>query len=244
MRRWLLMVVVMGLVGCTTLSDTRKAAIRNVAVVSAIGDDVTLFRVLGFEGLKPEQVDWSFDKIATDAVVAAVQGQNPAVTIVPVDYDSNALAADIHRYASFESYADPARIAPALRQMTAGKSVDTIVVVARNSSDNGALMTWKGVGIMTELSAQKGAPITPFANLALFVLDGSTLQVLAQQTKLTKGALYNLNPILEFGPIGGPAPFLPGFKFPMTEEQKTFLRPVLQDVLRIGTQGLMRDTGF
>lgn len=242
MRRWLLLVFVIGLVGCTTLSDTRKAAIRNLAVVSAVGDDVTLFRILGFDDLKPERVDWGFDKIAADAIVASVRAQDPAVSIVSVDYDSNTLSAGIHKY---ESYADPARIAPALRQITAGKSVDTIILIARNTSDNGALLHYKGVGIVTERTALPGAPITPFAGLALFVLDGQTLQVLSKQTILEKGKIYNVKPLIGgLMSVGGPAPFLPGFAFPMTEEQKAFLRPLLQELVQAGTQGLMRNAGF
>lgn len=243
MRRLLLLAVAIGLAGCTNLSDARKAEIRNVAVVSAIGDDVTLFRILvGPE--RPERVDWTFDKIATDAIAQSVRSARPDVSLVPVDYDSNALAAGINKYQSFESFVEPARIEPALRKITQGKSIDTIILIARNSSQSGALLQFEGVGLATEKTFLPAAPVIPFASLALFVIDGSTMKVLSRKTVLEKGPTYNVKPLIEFAPVGGPAPFLPGFTFPMTEEQRAFLRPLLQDLLRKGTQGLMRDSGF
>ena len=242
MRRWLVLVLVIGLVGCTTLSDTRKAAIRNVAVVSAIGDDVTLFRILGSKE-KPERVDWTF-KIATDAITQSVRSVNAGVSVVPVDCDSNVLAAGIHKYEAFEYFADPVRIEPTLRQITLGKSIDTIILVARNSSENGALLTYEGVGVVTERTVLPAAPILPFAGLTLFVIDGTTMKVLSRQTTLIKGPTYNVKPLVEFAPVGGPAPFLPGFTFPMNDEQKNFLRPILQGFVFTGTQRLMRDSGF
>lgn len=243
MRRWLLLMLVFGLAGCTTLSDTRKAAIRNVAVISAIGDDVTLFRILGSKE-KPERVDWTFDRIATDAITQSVRSVNAGVSVVPVDYDSNVLAAGIHKYEAFEPFADSARIEPTLRKITQGKSIDTIILVARNSSENGALLRFEGVGVVTERTVLPAAPIIPFAGLTLFVIDGTTMRVLSRQTALIKGPTYNVKPLIEFAPVGGPAPFLPGFTFPMNDEQKNFLRPILQGFVFTGIQRLMRDSGF
>ncbi len=70
------------------------------------------------------------------------------------------------------------------------------------------------------------------------------MQVLAKQTILLKGNVYNVNPLIQFTPVGGPAPFLPGFKFPMTDEQKEFLRPLLQELVLSGTRELMNRAGF
>lgn len=245
MRRWLLILVLIGLAGCaTSVSQERKSAMRNVAVVSAIGDDVTLFRILGFSKEQPERLPWSFDKLAGDAVVQSIRARNPNISIVPVDYDPNVLSAGIHRYQAFQSYADPTRIEPVLRQLTSGKAADTIILIARNSVEQSGLLTYQGVGIVTEVSALQGAPITPFAALSLFVIDVPTMQVLSRQTMLVKGRIYNVNPLIPFEPIGGPAPFLPGFKFPMTEEQKEFLRPILQGQVSTGARELTHRSGF
>lgn len=243
MRRWPLLLLVIGLAGCATMSDTRKAAIRNVAIVSAVGDEVTLFRILvGQE--QPERVGWTFDKIATDAIAQSLRSANAGVSIIPVDYDSNTLAAGINKYEAFEYFADPARIEPALRQITQGKSIDTIILIARNSSESGALLQFEGVGVVTERTVLPAAPVIPFAGLALFVIDGTTMKTLSRKATLEKGPTYNVKPLIEFAPVGGPAPFLPGFTFPMNEEQRTFLRPILQGLVLKGTQGLMRSSGF
>jgi hypothetical protein len=217
---------------------------RNVAVVSAIGDDVTLFRILGFSKEQPERLPWNFDKLASDAVVLSIQARNPNISIIPVNYDSNGLSAGIHKYQAFQSYADPARIAPALRQLTSGTAADTIILIARNSAEQSGLLSYEGVGIVTEVSVLAGAPITPFAALSLFVIDVPTMQLLSKQTILVKGRIYNINPLINFEPIGGPAPFLPGFKFPLNDEQKAFLRPLLQDLVGTGTQELVRRSGL
>ncbi len=161
-----------------------------------------------------------------------------------MDYDPNVLSAGIHRYQAFQSYADPARIEPALRQLTSGKAADTIILIARNSVEQSGLLTYEGVGIVTEVSVLSGAPITPFAALSLFVIDVPTMQILSKQTILMKGRIYNIKPLIHFEPIGGPAPFLPGFKFPLNDEQKAFLRPLLQDLVGTGTQELVRRSGL
>lgn len=210
-----------------------------------LGDrhDVTLFRVLG-DLETPERLEWNFDRIATDVVVKSVRAQNPAVSIVPIEYDANALAAAIHQIKPFESYSDPARIEPALRQLTDGKSIDTIILIARSDSSKGALLYFQGVGLQTERTFLPRAPTTPYAALALFVIDGSTMRVLTKNTVLEKGRIYNVKPLIEFEPPGGPAPFLPGFNFPMTAEQKDFTRPLLEGLVLAATQELMRSSGF
>lgn len=245
MRRCLLILVLIGLAGCaTSVSQERKSAMRNVAVVSAIGDDVTLFRILGFSKEQPERLPWSFDKLASDAVVLSIRARNPNISIVPVDYDPKVLSAGIHKYQAFQSYADPARIEPALRQLTSGKAADTVILIARNSVEQSGLLSYEGVGIVTEVSVLPGAPITPFAALSLFVIDVPTMQVLSRQMMLVKGRVYNVKPLIHFEPIGGPAPFLPGFKFPLNDEQKEFLRPILQGLVLTGTRELIHRSGL
>ncbi len=97
---------------------------------------------------------------------------------------------------------------------------------------------------MTERTLLSRAPITPFAALALFVLDTPTMQVLSKQAIIFRGGLYNVTPLIQFTPPAGPAPFLPGFTFPMTDEQKEFLRPRLQELVLVATRELMQRSGF
>lgn len=53
-----------------------------------------------------------------------------------------------------------------------------------------------------------------------------------------------MKPLITFEPVGGPAPFVPGFTFPLTEEQQEFLRPRLQDLVREATMSLLRRSGL
>jgi hypothetical protein len=246
MRRFLLLLLLIGLTGCTqTLSESRKASVRNLAVISAIGDDVRLIRILGSGGeQKYERLPWNFDRIAAHAAVESVRAHDRGISLIPVDYDSNALADGIHKHESFKSFADPARIEPILRQLLQGKPIDTVILIARSETTDGGFMYVEGVGVMTERTVLPRAPVTPFAALALFVIDAPTMQVLSKETLTIGGDTYNVTPLIQFKKPAGPAPFLPGFTLPMTEEQKEFLRPRLQELVLVGTRELMRRSGF
>jgi hypothetical protein len=244
MTRFFLVCVALLLTACADrIHESRKASMRNVAVISAIGDNLTLIRLLGDEE-QPERVDWRFDATAVEVIQRAIRTQTPSALFVPVAYDPHALGAEIHKEERFKPFADPKRIERQLGDIIAGKSVDTIFLVARAASRSG-LSYFEGVGIQTERTFLPRAPITPYANLILFIIDAPTMGTIAKWQAMAKGALYNVRPITTWGMnVGGDAPFLPGFKFPMTEEQNGFLRPLLPPLVELATQELMERVGF
>jgi len=246
MRRLLWILLLIGLAGCAqTLSESRKAEIRSLAIISAVGDDVRLIRLLGSGGeQKYERLPWNFDRIASHAAAESVRAHAPGISIVPVAYDSNALADRIHKHESFRSFAEPARIEPALRQLIQGKPIDTVILIARSETTDGGFFYVEGVGVMTERTILPRAPVTPFAALAVFVIDAQSLQVLLKKSLTFRGDTYNVTPVIQLEKPGGPAPFEPGFKLPMTEEQKDFLRPKLQELVYVAIRELMQRSGF
>jgi len=244
-----MVLALIGLASCgLPLKDSRKAAIRNLAVVSAIGDDVSLSRILGSqlfgEPEKPERLEWSFDKIASDAVIEKIRASNPEIEINPLDYNPNDLADKIHKPEPFRSFYDLSRIHPELRELTNGKAIDTLIVIVRNDFSQGALLSYEGVGILTERTLLPRAPITPYAVLSMYVIEVPSMRVITKQGSHVKGRVYNVTPLIQFEPIGGPAPFLPGFEFPMNNEQKEFLRPLLQELVLTSTLQLVQRSGF
>lgn len=248
-KRWFMVLALIGLAGCgLPLNDSRKAAIRNLAVISAIGDDVSLSRILGSRLFgdveEPQRLEWSFDKIASDAVIEKIRASNPGIEIIPLDYNSNDLADKIHKSESLRSFSDPTRIHPEIRQLTNGKPIDTLIVIARDDFSQGALLSYEGVGILTERTLLPRAPITPYAVLSMFVIEVPSMRVITKQGSHVKGRIYNVTPLIQFDPIGGPAPFLPGFEFPMDNEQKEFLRPLLQELVLTSTRQLIQRSGF
>ena len=243
-KRWFIVLALIGLASCgLPLNDSRKSAIRNLAVISAIGDDVSLSRIFG-DDEKPERLQWSFDKIASNAVIEKIRSSNPGIEIISLDYDSNDLADKINKSEPFRSFSDPARIDPELRQLTNGKPIDTLIVIARDDFSQGALLSYEGVGILTERTLLPRAPVTPYAVLSMFVIEVPSMRVITKQGSHVKGRVYNVTPLVQFSPIGGPAPFLPGFEFPMDNDQKEFLRPLLQELVLTSTRQLMQRSGF
>lgn len=247
MRNWLSLLLLIVVVGCApVLTESRKETIRNVAVVSAIGDRITLTRtgLLVFSNEhQSENLDWNLDQVARQAVEQTLRERDATITIVPVSYDAKALSVALREPDSTAEWADPKRIEANLRQMTRGQQVDTIIVIARGRrAFNSGSIRFEGPGISTMRTLRDTAPVKPFAALELFVIDAPTMKVLSQTSTMTEGIMYNVNPV--FGSPGPQAPFRPGFNFPMDGDQKAFLRPVLEPVVAKAVRNMMQDVGL
>jgi hypothetical protein len=247
MARAIQFLLMIGIAACTpTLDASRKAAIRNVAVVSAIGDEIQLTRIgliaLGNE-YQTDRIDLGLDRIAVSTVERTLRASNAAASIVPVNYDAQSLADRLYKRESPQPFADPARIGPMLREIARDKPLDAILLVTRWHENRGPVY-FQGVGLFTEKTIRERAPVTPYASLQLYVLDAKTFDVMGQARGQREGRLYNLSPLISSKPLGGPAPFLAGFNFPMNAEQRNFLRPPLEELVSTTVQDLMQRAGF
>lgn len=217
-----------------------------MAIVSAIGDDFALTRigliVFSNERLS-EKISLGLDQVAQRTAEQVVRERRPNATLVPVHYDANTLSSRINRAESLQPYADPKRIEPELRDIVRGKPVDTLILLARDRESSGP-MALEGVGIYTERTLRERAAITPYAGLSLFVLDARSMETLATARRVVEGAVYNLNPIISSKPLGGPAPFMAGFRFPLSDEQRQFLERPMQDLVAATVRRLLEQTGL
>lgn len=227
-----------------SVNESRRTAIQNVAIVSAIGDDYGLTRigVIVFSNeRRTEKIPFGLDAVAQRTVEQLLRERRPDVKIVPVQYDSNALAAKINKTESFQPYADPKRIEPDLRTMIQGTAIDTIILVARSRESPGA-MSVEGIGIYTERTLRERAIITPYAGISVFILDARSMEILAKAERVAEGAVYNVNPLISSKPLGGPAPFLAGFAFPLNEEQRQFLEAPVKELVAANVRRLVEQT--
>jgi hypothetical protein len=246
MRRLLSLVLCFALAGCAAMSvnESRRASIQNVAIVSAVGDDFGLTRIglIVFSNeRRSEKMEFGFDRLAQQTVEQVLRERRPDVKVVPVQYDSNALSAKINKIEPFQSYADPKRIEPELRALVQGTPVDTIILVARARESPGA-MSVEGIGIYTERTLRERAIITPYAGISVFILDARSMEVLAKGERVVEGAVYNINPLISSKPLGGPAPFLAGFTFPLNDEQRQFLDAPMKELVGASVRRLVEQT--
>lgn len=246
MQRLLFFVLCLALAGCAAVSvpESRRASIQNVAVVSAIGDDFGLTRIglIVFSNeRRTEKIEFGFDQVAQQTVEQVLRERRADVKVIPVQYDSNALSAKINKIESFQPYADPKRIEPELRSLIQGKPIDTIILVGRGRESPGARSV-EGIGIYTERTLRERAIITPYAGISVFILDARSMEILAKGERVAEGAVYNVNPLISSKPLGGPAPFLAGFAFPINEEQRQFLDAPMKDLVRATVRRLLDQT--
>ena len=84
--------------------------------------------------------------------------------------------------------------------------------------------------------------IIPYVGISVFIMDARSMEVLAKGQRVAEGAVYNVNPLISSRPLGGPAPFLAGFEFPINEEQRQFLDAPMKDLVRATVRRLLDQT--
>lgn len=232
-----------GLTACAgdiTMKPERRAQIKNVAVISVVGDKIS-HELYPFIINLPErfsgQVDWHFDEIVRTVAQEGLKTRQPQITITQFRHNSSNLAEQIYKIAESEAYADPERISENLREITAETTVDAIILLSGGGHIGDRICTF-GAFILNSTSAL--VPTSVGVCLTAFVLDGKTLTVLSKQSD-AQWSDYNRGGI--FGPID-PAPFSPAFRLPLTEEQSAFLRPKYEQWLREATDNVLRKSGF
>lgn len=220
---------------------------HRVAVVSAIGDHVEISRSGPFIFSYEEATDrWDIglDRIATEAAVQRLKSRNPSIVVLTPSVDSQRLSESIVKIASLQPYADPERIRTDLARVAQETQADTIFLISRGKP-NVEPSFLQGVGLGFEKTLRERAPFLPYAGLALFVIDAKTLQTITKQNpRAYEGPYYNLDPLIVSRPLGGPAPFMAGFSLPLSEEQRTFITPVLQNLIRTGVPDMLQRMGL
>jgi hypothetical protein len=246
MRRLLSLALCFVLTGCaaTSVNESRRANIQNVAIISAIGDDFGLTRIglIAFSNEWPsEKMAYGLDRVAQQTAEQVLRERRPDAKVISVQHDSNTLSSKINQREPFQSYADPKRIEPELRQLVQGTPADTIIVVARARESTGP-RSYEGIGIYTERTLRERAMIIPYAGISVFIVDARSFEVLAKGERIAEGAAYNINPLITSMRLGGPAPFLAGFAFPLNDEQRRFLDAPMKELVAATVRRLVEQT--
>ncbi|WP_119421170.1 hypothetical protein [Desertibaculum subflavum] len=252
LRRCLLLLAVWFVAGCAaqTVPPAAKSSIRNVAVISLIGDTVSFekFGLTIFNNSYKEAVlELGLDRLATEAVQSALRRRNPAISLVALAYDRAALNPVYLQKTvnlAFEDYVDPARIAAPLRQLTAGTAVDTLILITRARLQHAldAPGTHEGPGVMMT-SAAVGPPmrVLPYAVLRIYVLDARSLQPIAQHTDVAKETRYYEGSIFNLPP---PTPITKEVSVPLAPAEEAFVRAELQRIIPATLDGMVVRIGL
>lgn len=245
MRLWAAIALSLALLGCAQVGESRKASIRNVAVVTAISDKFNLTRmglIVLDQDHQTQNIDFGLDVVARDTVAGFLKERAPQAMIVPVTYDADALATAVTKKVFLTPYSDPKPAEPFLRDIVKDKQIDTILLVTRSSEKASSMM--EGTGVFVQKTRREYAPLTPYVGLDLFVIDARTMEVVGKAHRLNEGADYNIDTLIKTRPQGGPAPFLAGFNFPMTKEQTDFLQPRMRALVADTTRELLTQAGL
>jgi hypothetical protein len=114
----------------------QRRDIRNVAVFSAVGNQVHLRRKAIFQNdERMALVDWTLDSSIAEIVRAAVRESELHPNVVVVNYDPAQLT-PVYAESSVATYVDPKRVSAALRSLIDGKNVDTVVLVSRTHPES------------------------------------------------------------------------------------------------------------
>jgi hypothetical protein len=159
------------------LEPQKRADIRSVAVISALGDQFDL-EYLGFVVFlnKSEQVtvDWKIDDHVRDMVTAKLKDR---YQIVPVPYSP----ADVVAESSFEerTFGTTSGMVERLRKAVPPGQVDAVVFVAPYGIQTGygVIEQLEGLGLYNRAVNYRGAAV--FAAYRVVVFDGRTFETLA-----------------------------------------------------------------
>lgn len=239
-----LLAMLMALAACasndiTMLKPERRAEMRSVALITAVGNTVSHTRYTFFAHLpetRTERVDWNFDKTVADRAREGLAKRQPQLAITPISHDSAKLAEPLYVTSETEPYADPSRIAEPLRAIVDGTDIDTIILI----TSGGDAVDKCDAGLLIATSHLALVPTGIAVCLGAFVLDAKSLTVLSQVSGVVN-ANYNRGGI--FGPID-PAPFNSSFQLPLNEEQRAFLRPTYERMLREATDKALQRSGL
>ncbi len=252
LRRGSLIALLLLLAGCATqtVPPAAKSAIRNVAVISLIGNEVTFnqFGLLVFDRSEQKATfDFGLDGLATEAVEKAMRRGNPGFGFTRLPYDRAALDAiyrqDRQRTLS-NDFADPVRIEVPLRALVAGTPVDTIVLVTRSRmpDHNGVYQPETGPGLnMSKAMVGFTMRVLPFAILQLHVVEVQSMRRIAQHTEIAEERKYADGGIFNMPPQ---SPITKSITFPLAPEEEAFVRGELRRIIPLALDGMVTKVGL
>lgn len=246
MLRTLLVVALIVLSGCVQISGERRAATKNIAIVVAVPDEVSMMKIGVTVFNNSESQDrsaWGFEARIRESLTEALRVRRSDITVVPVQYDPAKVLEKL-REPTPKLDVDPNLASVDFKDIVAGKAIDTIFLITpTNDSYNYGSIVFKGVGIevyATMISDR--APLKPRVYLRLYVIDAPSMKVLASHPGRAEDKMYNLNRLL-YPDSQAPA-FPAGFTMPLNEAQKAFLQPKLNLLMDQVSRDLIRDSGY
>lgn len=191
------------LAGCATAPSTlpaeKLASIRDVGVISLLGDDIHLthigLTVFGNTQTSHAVNDWEIDKHAMEVLQASLQ-KTGTYQAREITFDRAAL---MQVYTdSVYSPVDFKLVAAELAEIAQAHGIDTFVVVTRYSAQDPVghrSVYYEGAGLFSSGIGDALIKVAPYVWYKLDVVDGKTAQVVAS----TRGTVKQKNPGL-FGP--------------------------------------------
>ena len=246
MLRTLLVVALIILSGCAQISGERRAATKNVALVVAVPDEVLMMRI-GFSVINnadgEDRSAWGLDARIRQSLTEALRVRRPDLTVVPVQYDPAEVLTRLRGPEQMYEV-DPNLASVDLRDIIAGKAIDTIFVITPSSASyNSSSMRFKGVGLEVHATMiSDRAPLKPRVYLRLYVIDARTMSVLASHPQDASDRMYNLNRLIY--PDSQAPEFPAGFTIPLNGAQKAFLQPKFGRLIDAVIGSLLRDAGY
>lgn len=233
------------------LPPESRSAIRSVAVVSALGDQIEFVKLGHLVFLNDHQttaVDWNLDKIVADAAERRLQNSGRPLSVTRSTIDAKDLAG-LYKLEPFTEFVDPARIESRLRQIAAAGAADAIVLVTRDRQKDpvarSGTIYLDGPGLyylhMSVMTSNPWMKVAPYAILNLYVIDAKTMKPIAlakraaQQRKYYEGTSWNRPP---------PSPFKDDIKPPLTQPQAAFLRSELERIIAPAVDEMLAEVGL
>lgn len=243
-----LLIALIGLTACAgdiDMKPERRAQMHNIALITAVGDTVQHQHLTFFSSTPgSEKVDWKFDEIVESTARERLSAVLPPFNMVALPYEPVALAEQLYKdkrslSLKMESYPDLSLITPTLQGLIGSSPVDTITLITGGAKTPQSQCSY-GTVLSTEVHMTSFSPTFIVTCLSLYALDAKTMTVLSNRAQVD---LEHYNGGGIFGPTN-PAPFPAGFRMPLNDEQRAFLRPRYEKQLREMTIKILERAGF